>query len=151
MSIVELRNAHSMEVQARELMECQSEGTDHHPDAKTMLSKHLGDSLPSGMRRESEIRKEDAEQTVRILVRAASEKESSMKKLLIATVTWSTLAAPVLAQTTTTITAPSPNAPTSADRTVGAAGSERGNNASSLEWFEGFVWQLHRRKCPEQY
>jgi hypothetical protein len=81
MSIVELRNAHSMEVQARELMERQSEGTDHHPDAKTMLSKHLGDSLPSGLRRESEIR-EDAEQTVRILVRAASEKESSMKNFL---------------------------------------------------------------------
>lgn len=50
-----------------------------------------------------------------------------MKKLLMAGAAFVLITGPALAQTTT-----SPSAPTSADRTVGAVGSERGNNASSL-------------------
>ncbi|MGM4967785.1 ferritin-like domain-containing protein [Tardiphaga sp. 1201_B9_N1_1] len=39
--IVGLRNAHAMEVQARELMERQSERTNDYPDVKMMLTKHV--------------------------------------------------------------------------------------------------------------
>jgi ferritin-like metal-binding protein YciE len=39
--IVGLRNAHAMEIQARELMERQSERTNDYPDVKMMLTKHL--------------------------------------------------------------------------------------------------------------
>lgn len=36
-----LRNAHAMEVQARELMERQSERLDDYPDVKAVLTRHL--------------------------------------------------------------------------------------------------------------
>jgi ferritin-like metal-binding protein YciE len=39
--VVGLRNAHAMEVQARELMERQSERLDDYPDVKAKLSAHL--------------------------------------------------------------------------------------------------------------
>src|SRR3954465_11407580 len=39
--IVGLRNAHAMEVQARELMERQSERLDDYPDVKAMITAHL--------------------------------------------------------------------------------------------------------------
>ncbi|MBV9456566.1 MAG: ferritin-like domain-containing protein [Bradyrhizobium sp.] len=39
--IVGLRNAHAMEVQARELMERQSERLDQYPDVKSKVSAHL--------------------------------------------------------------------------------------------------------------
>jgi ferritin-like metal-binding protein YciE len=39
--VVGLRNAHAMEVQARELMERQSERLDEYPDVKTKISSHL--------------------------------------------------------------------------------------------------------------
>lgn len=39
--IVGLRNAHAMEVQARELMERQSERLDDYPDIKAKISMHL--------------------------------------------------------------------------------------------------------------
>src|SRR5215212_5316920 len=39
--VVGLRNAHAMEVQARELMERQSERLDEYPDVKAKLSAHL--------------------------------------------------------------------------------------------------------------
>jgi ferritin-like metal-binding protein YciE len=39
--IVGLRNAHAMEIQARELMERQSERLDEYPDVKAKLQMHL--------------------------------------------------------------------------------------------------------------
>jgi len=39
--IVGLRNAHAMEIQARELMERQSERRDEYPDVKAKISAHL--------------------------------------------------------------------------------------------------------------
>ncbi|WP_407179754.1 ferritin-like domain-containing protein [Bradyrhizobium sp. STM 3562] len=39
--IVGLRNAHAMEIQARELMERQSERLDEYPDVKAKVSSHL--------------------------------------------------------------------------------------------------------------
>src|SRR5947209_19485433 len=39
--VVGLRNAHAMEVQARELMERQSERLDEYPEVKAKLSAHL--------------------------------------------------------------------------------------------------------------
>jgi ferritin-like metal-binding protein YciE len=42
--IVGLRNAHAMEVQARELMERQSERLDDYPDVKARVSAHLGET-----------------------------------------------------------------------------------------------------------
>jgi ferritin-like metal-binding protein YciE len=42
--IVGLRNAHAMEIQARELMERQSERTDDYPDVKLMLTRHLAET-----------------------------------------------------------------------------------------------------------
>jgi len=39
--IVGLRNAHAMEIQARELMERQSERLDEYPEVKTKLAAHL--------------------------------------------------------------------------------------------------------------
>jgi hypothetical protein len=51
-----------------------------------------------------------------------------MKKILIASAALAMVTVPAMAQTGTTQS----TAPTSADRTVGAVGSERGNNASSL-------------------
>jgi ferritin-like metal-binding protein YciE len=39
--VVGLRNAHAMEVQARELMERQSEGLDEYPEVKTKVAAHL--------------------------------------------------------------------------------------------------------------
>jgi ferritin-like metal-binding protein YciE len=39
--IVGLRNAHAMEVQARELMERQSERLDDYPEVKSKISSHL--------------------------------------------------------------------------------------------------------------
>src|SRR5947199_1875355 len=39
--VVGLRNAHAMEVQARELMERQSERLDEYPEVKTKLAAHL--------------------------------------------------------------------------------------------------------------
>jgi ferritin-like metal-binding protein YciE len=39
--VVGLRNAHAMEVQARELMERQSERLDDYPDVKAKVSQHL--------------------------------------------------------------------------------------------------------------
>jgi ferritin-like metal-binding protein YciE len=39
--IIGLRNAHAMEVQARELMERQSERLDDYPDVKTAIAEHL--------------------------------------------------------------------------------------------------------------
>jgi hypothetical protein len=39
-----LRNAHAMEIQARELMERQSERLDDYPDVKAKLSAHLGET-----------------------------------------------------------------------------------------------------------
>jgi hypothetical protein len=49
-----------------------------------------------------------------------------MRKLLLAGAAIALVSTPIFAQTT------SPTAPTSADRTTGAVGSERGNNSSSL-------------------
>lgn len=42
--IVGLRNAHAMEVQARELMERQSERTDDYPEVKAQLIHHLAET-----------------------------------------------------------------------------------------------------------
>jgi ferritin-like metal-binding protein YciE len=42
--VVGLRNAHAMEIQARELMERQSERMDDYPEVKAMLTKHLGET-----------------------------------------------------------------------------------------------------------
>jgi ferritin-like metal-binding protein YciE len=42
--IVGLRNAHAMEVQARELMERQSERLDEYPEVKSMVSAHLNET-----------------------------------------------------------------------------------------------------------
>ena len=39
--VVGLRNAHAMEVQARELMERQSERLDEYPEVKTKVAAHL--------------------------------------------------------------------------------------------------------------
>lgn len=39
--VVGLRNAHAMEVQARELMERQSERLDDYPEVKTKVAAHL--------------------------------------------------------------------------------------------------------------
>jgi ferritin-like metal-binding protein YciE len=39
--VVGLRNAHSMEIQARELLERQSERLDDYPDVKAMVKAHL--------------------------------------------------------------------------------------------------------------
>lgn len=54
-----------------------------------------------------------------------------MKKLIIASTALAMFAGSAMAQTTTTKPAPSA-APTSADRTPGTVGSERGNNANSV-------------------
>lgn len=42
--IVGLRNAHAMEVQARELMERQSERLDDYPEIKAKMAEHLGET-----------------------------------------------------------------------------------------------------------
>jgi ferritin-like metal-binding protein YciE len=42
--IVGLRNAHAMEVQARELMERQSERLDEYPEVKSKVSVHLNET-----------------------------------------------------------------------------------------------------------
>jgi ferritin-like metal-binding protein YciE len=42
--IVGLRNAHSMEVQARELMERQSERLGDYPDVQTKVKEHLAET-----------------------------------------------------------------------------------------------------------
>jgi ferritin-like metal-binding protein YciE len=42
--VIGLRNAHAMEVQARELMERQCERTDDYPDVKMVLTKHLAET-----------------------------------------------------------------------------------------------------------
>jgi ferritin-like metal-binding protein YciE len=42
--VVGLRNAHAMEVQARELMERQSERTDDYPQVKAKLLEHLAET-----------------------------------------------------------------------------------------------------------
>lgn len=42
--IVGLRNAHAMEVQARELMERQSERLDDYPDVKAAITGHLAET-----------------------------------------------------------------------------------------------------------
>jgi ferritin-like metal-binding protein YciE len=42
--ITGLRNAHAMEVQARELMERQSERLDDYPDVKAKITAHLGET-----------------------------------------------------------------------------------------------------------
>ena len=39
--VVGLRNAHAMEIQARELMERQSERMDEYPEVKAKVSAHL--------------------------------------------------------------------------------------------------------------
>lgn len=42
--VVGLRNAHAMEVQARELMERQSERMDEYPEVKAKLTMHLAET-----------------------------------------------------------------------------------------------------------
>jgi ferritin-like metal-binding protein YciE len=42
--VVGLRNAHAMEVQARELLERQSERLDDYPDVKAKVTAHLGET-----------------------------------------------------------------------------------------------------------
>jgi ferritin-like metal-binding protein YciE len=42
--VVGLRNAHAMEIQARELMERQSERTGDYPEIKAMLTRHLDET-----------------------------------------------------------------------------------------------------------
>jgi ferritin-like metal-binding protein YciE len=42
--IVGLRNAHAMEIQARELMERQSERTNEYPEVKARLTEHLAET-----------------------------------------------------------------------------------------------------------
>lgn len=42
--VVGLRNAHAMEVQARELLERQSERTDDYPEVKAKLKAHLSET-----------------------------------------------------------------------------------------------------------
>jgi ferritin-like metal-binding protein YciE len=42
--VVGLRNAHAMEVQARELMERQSERMDDYPEVKAKLTLHLAET-----------------------------------------------------------------------------------------------------------
>src|SRR3954466_3426288 len=42
--VVGLRNAHAMEIQARELMERQSERTDEYPEVKAKLTEHLAET-----------------------------------------------------------------------------------------------------------
>jgi ferritin-like metal-binding protein YciE len=45
--VVGLRNAHSMEVQARELMERQSERLDDYPDVQAKVKEHLAETISS--------------------------------------------------------------------------------------------------------
>ena len=51
--VVGLRNAHAMEVQARELMERQSERTDDYPEVKAMLTRHLAETKEQLVRLDS--------------------------------------------------------------------------------------------------
>ena len=70
--IVGLRNAHAMEVQARELMERQSERTDDFPEVKARLLRHL----------------EETRQQLRRLercLRQCGESESSFKDVALST------------------------------------------------------------------
>lgn len=53
--IAGLRNAHSMEPQAREMMERQSERLDDYPDVKAKVTAHLTDRL-SGIEIKTRIR-----------------------------------------------------------------------------------------------
>ena len=59
--VVGLRNAHAMEVQARELAERQSERLDQYPEVKARVAAHLQENepatgapgtMPAGVRRE---------------------------------------------------------------------------------------------------
>jgi ferritin-like metal-binding protein YciE len=51
--VVGLRNAHAMEVQARELMERQSERVDQYPEVKSKVSAHLEETNEQLRRLES--------------------------------------------------------------------------------------------------
>jgi ferritin-like metal-binding protein YciE len=51
--ITGLRNAHAMEIQARELMERQSERLDDYPDVKAAITSHLAETKEQISRRES--------------------------------------------------------------------------------------------------
>lgn len=77
--IVGLRNAHAMEIQARELMERQRERTGNFPEVKERLSRHLEETQQQLVRLEDCLRQcGETESTIKDTVMSATANLSAM-------------------------------------------------------------------------
>jgi ferritin-like metal-binding protein YciE len=77
--VVGLRNAHAMEIQARELLERQSERTRNFPDVKARLSRHLEETRQQLLRLEDCLRRcGETESTLKDTVTSAAANLTAM-------------------------------------------------------------------------